>query len=123
MTTTTEAKTRVITLTDAQPVRVREDLWPVIASARDWDGEHESQAFRRWYLTVRQHADGRTIVYGSETEGMGGARQGYEEARAGLLLDAGADIAAAVRRVGERARCSDAMIDAVIADLPAVELV
>ena len=72
---------------------------------------------------MRQHADGRAIVYGSEVAGRGGAHQGYEEARAGVILDAGADIAAAVRRVGERARCSDAMIGEVIADLPAVELV
>ena len=119
----TTDKIRTVTLTDRAPVRISEARWPRISYASRHDGTVECQANHVWHLTVRQHADGRTSVYGSETEGMGGARQGYEEARAGLLLDAGADIAAAVRRVGERARCSDAMIDAVIADLPAVELV
>ena len=114
---------RTITLTDRAPVKISEALWPRIAYASRHDGKVECQANHEWYLTVRQHADGRAIVYGCEIGGMGGVRQDYEEARAGLLLDAGADIAAAVRRVGERARCSDAMIDEVIADLPAVELV
>lgn len=119
----TTDKTRTITLTDRAPVKIREALWPRIAYASRHDGKVECEASHEWHLTVRQHADGRAIVYGSEVAGMGGVCQGYEEARAGVILDAGADIAAAVRRVGERARCSDAMIDEVIADLPAVELV
>jgi hypothetical protein len=120
---TTTSKQRTITLTDRAPVRISEDAWPRIAYASRHDGKVECQANHEWHLTVRQHADGRAIVYGSEVAGMGGVHQGYEEARAGELLDAGADIVSAIRRVGERARCSDAMIDAVIADLPAVELV
>ena len=119
----TTNKIRTITLTDRAPVKVSEALWPRIAYASRHDGEVVCQANHEWHLTVRQHADGRAIVYGSEVAGMGGVHQGYEEARAGVMLDAGADIAAAVRRVGERARCSDAMINEVIADLPAVELV
>ena len=117
-TTTTEAKTRVITLTDAQPVRVREDLWPIIASARDWDGEHESQAFRRWYLTVRQHADGRSIVYGRYTTQW----QGEANRVGGERLSASADIPAAIRRVGEHVGVSDAMIDSCVADLPVQDI-
>lgn len=120
---TTEAKIRTITLTGRAPVRVREDLWPVIASSRRHDGQVECQANHVWHLTVRQHADGRAIVYGSETGGGGGVFRGYEEARAGELLDGDADIAAAIRRVGECARCSESMIDECIADLPAVDLV
>jgi hypothetical protein len=48
--------------------------------------------------------------------------RGYEGARAGELVDAGEDLVPVIRRVGERARCSEAMIDEVIADLPAVDL-
>lgn len=58
---------RTITLTGRPPVRIDEDNWPVIASAadKDWDNQYESQANRtwKWWVTVRQHADGRAIVY------------------------------------------------------------
>jgi hypothetical protein len=119
----TTAKTRTITLTGRAPVRVREDLWPVIASARRHDGQVECQANHRWHLTVRRHADGRTIVYGSEAGGEGGVMRGYEPAFAGELLEAGADIASTILRVAGDARCSRAMADECIADLPAEDLV
>ena len=136
---TTEAskpKVRTITLTDRPPVRVSEATWPVIASARRGDGKVECQDNLRWHLTVRAHAavpddgtelyvpheDGRVIVYGSETAGPGGVYDGYEEARAGEIVEKGGDVAAVIRRVGERARCPEAMIDECIADLPAEDL-
>lgn len=120
--TTTAPKTRTITLTGRPPVRVSEDVWPIIASARRHDGKVECQANHCWYLTVRQHADGRTIVYASEQAGSGGVYQGYEGATAGEVLDAGQDVASAIIRVGTDARCSRAMIDDCIADLPAEDL-
>ncbi len=132
---TTEAKMRTVTLTDRPPVRVSEATWPVIASARRGDGAVECQDNHRWHLTVRAHAakpvvdgeyephaDGRLIVYGSETGGPGGVHAKYEDARAGEIVEPGADVAAVIRRVGERARCSEAMIDECIADLPAESL-
>lgn len=122
---TTEAKApkvRTVTLTGKPPVRVREDLWPVIASARRHDGQVECQANHLWHLTVRQHADGRTLVYGSEDRGNGGVYRGYEAAYAGEMLEPGSDIASAIIRVGEDARCSKAMQDECVADLPAVDL-
>lgn len=116
--TTTQAKTRTITLTDRPPVRISESAWPVIARSRDHDGEVEVQANRRYYLTVRKHADGRTIVYGSYT-----SQFAHEpDLSAGELLDEGADVARAIRRVGERVTCASAMIDDCIADLPAEDL-
>ena len=138
MTTTTTDKTRKITLTDRAPVKISEAAWPVIASARRHDGKVACQANHEWHLTVREHRDGRRIVYGSEVAGNGGVYRGYEEARAGEIVeptgalrsvdvrpsetpDAAATVAA-IRRVGERARCSQAMIDECIADLPAEEL-
>ncbi len=118
MTTTSEAKTRTITLTDRPPVRISEAAWPVIASARRHDGQIEPQANRRWYLTVRQHSDGRTIVYGVYDTVLTGG----EPLAAGELLDAGEDIVAAIRRVGKDAACSESVIAACIADLPAEDL-
>lgn len=56
-----------ITLTGRPPVKITKDEWPVIASAEDseHDNQYEFQANRKatWKLIVRQHADGRTIVY------------------------------------------------------------
>ncbi len=72
---TTESKppkVRTVPLTGQLPVRIREDLWPVIAQARRHHGQVECEANHLWHLTVRQHEDGRTIVYGSEDRGNGG---------------------------------------------------
>ena len=66
--TTAAADTLIITLTNHPPVKIKEDNWPVIASADDdgYDGQVYEQSNRMWErgITVRQHADGRTLVYG-----------------------------------------------------------
>lgn len=58
---------RTITLTDRAPVAITADKWPLIASAEDndFDGQSDFQANRKskWFLGIRQHKDGRTIVY------------------------------------------------------------
>jgi len=58
---------RTITLTGRPPVKIDDAAWPTIASARDKDfeGAHESQSFRtsRWWVIVRRHEDGRTLIY------------------------------------------------------------
>jgi hypothetical protein len=90
-----------ITLTDAAPVNIPELDWPVIAFGQfsDHDNQYEFQANRKWLaeIKVRQHADGRSIVYGcylytSQFQGERGI-----ETRAGVLLDPGADLVAAIR--------------------------
>lgn len=127
----TEAKHRTITLTDRPPVRIREDAWPVIARASDWDGEVECQSHRKWTIIVRQNReDGRTIVYGvfethwpkemdlrcgellTPPEGTVIAEEAW------FLHD---DLASAIHRVAERCGCSR-IADACIADLPAQDL-
>lgn len=129
----TEPKRRTITLTNRPPVRIREDEWPVIASAdTEWyGGDYKHQANRTTDVTlrVRRHADGRALVYGTyeyATIWQGERNRSY---RAGVLLDPGADLADAIRIVGntlESLADSDRLIaDAVrecIADLPAEEL-
>lgn len=131
MTTATESKTRTITLTDRAPVKIREQDWPEIASAKDWDNEHEFQANRRWNLRVRQnHQDGRTIVYGtysSQYQGERGAAAGEIlsppegakiKADDWLIWD---EIPAAIKRVARLCGCEQ-IGDECIADLPAQEI-
>lgn len=131
---------RIITLTDRPPVTVDEDKWQVIAKASDYehDGQVECQANRRskWTVTVRQHEDGRTIVYAtySYSSNWQGARD--YAAKRGVLLTAeqatDAGIVQTIRAVCEdiaSAECdgNDAerwptLAAECIADLPAEEL-
>lgn len=65
---TNEKKTRIITLTGAPPVRIVESDWPRVAHGYgvEFDGEYQIQANRvlKYGIAVRQHEDGRAIVYG-----------------------------------------------------------
>mgnify|MGYP000112006900 FL=1 len=107
-----------ITLTGRRPVRIKKAEWPIIAAA-DWhDGEVRWQADRVWRLTVRQHADGRAIVYGVHETAV----QTEHDRRGGELLPPGADIPAAVYRVAENLGFDRWLAERVIADLPAEEL-
>jgi hypothetical protein len=58
---------RTITLTDRPPVMIREVDWPVIAIAKHWQGEFERQSPRTARIYVREHQDGRRLVYGVTT--------------------------------------------------------
>jgi len=135
MSTTTPAKTRTITLTDRQPVRIIEDEWPIIASAyndsyigSDSGRRHQALGqgeFPAASLTVRrQHQDGRVLVYGvlSAADRAWGAPAGGESWRGGELLAEGKDLALAIRRVGAAGNLPEVVIRACIADLPAEKL-
>lgn len=54
----------IIHLTDAPPISVDEDEWPVIARSIYFDGMTAKSSQSRSWARVRQHADGRRIVYG-----------------------------------------------------------
>lgn len=58
---------RTITLTSRRPVIIEEGDWPVIAESKDEDCQ----------LKVRQHKDGRCIVYGVLGSGHDAVRRGY----------------------------------------------
>jgi hypothetical protein len=96
---------RTITLTGRPPVRIVTARWPIIAHADDLehDGAVESQAFRtsRWSIRVRQHADGRAIVYAVYTYHTRWEHERCHTARHGVLMaDATPDmICRAVRDV------------------------
>lgn len=133
------SKTRTITLTGRPPVKINEDNWPFIASVVDseHDSQYECQANRKskWFVGVRQHEDGRAIVY---------ATYGYETqlqhesdlyVKRGVLLEEGAttqQIVSAIEEVcadmgsaehhGDDAERWSRLVHECIADLPAEEL-
>lgn len=111
------AKQRTITLTDRRPIRIDDDAWPIVAVGKWHEGQHESQANRTAAIRVREHGDGRRIVYGVATS----AWQGEGGASAGYLLDAAAGDDATVRAIHDvaaRIGHPDLAADC-IADLPA----
>ena len=134
--TPTELKRRTITLTNQAPVKITDDHWPLIAggSWKDWDNQYECQANRTWKIDihVRQHADGRAIVYGVyhyTTCFQGDSGESY---RVGSLLAAPADLLAGIHDTAHQMvdRVQDSTLhhhirtvaDECIADLPAQEI-
>ena len=127
--TTTDRKQRTITLTGRPPVKIYEDEWPVIAEAKDdsygsGDYARYQQAklqgeLDEYAIRVREHADGRAIVYAVFDAATPWTRN--EDRRGGELLDNGADLPAAIRRVGKDSNIPDSVIRDCIADLPAEE--
>jgi hypothetical protein len=120
-TTENETKTVVIPMSERRPLKVRESEWPVIATAHEWDGQHECQANRHWRIKVRQHANGRTVVYGYHTT----AFQGERSLEGGYLLEPDVartdELIRAIRRVAGIIDRPE-LAQSVISDLPAEDL-
>jgi hypothetical protein len=128
--TASATKTRTITLTDHAPVKIREDEWPVVAIAKTWTGGNgvECQANEEMSIRVREHADGRRIVYGVRQAGPGGMAIGYRGAAGGSLVpavggkaDQGGTVKA-IRMVADEVIDDVQLGDECIADLPAEEI-
>ena len=128
----------VITLTDRPPVKIRKDDWPILAEATDseCDSEYEFQANRtsKWALRVRQHTDGRAIVYAIYSHDSHFLQERDYHFREGDLLPATPidELPPAIRRVGtkmaEQEHCGKdgrrwaQIINECIADLPPLEI-
>lgn len=115
-----------ITMSERRPIAIVESDWPSIAYGEDYSGQYDFQAFDGARIRVRQHADGRAIVYGYAGDWDGGGRPERENREAGFLLEVGQDIVRAIRRVaGILAETEDvgelahAAARRCIADLPA----
>jgi hypothetical protein len=122
-------KKRTITLTGRPPVSIVEAAWPVIAHAKGDSCDDASRyqqmecqdELDRYYLTARQHNDGRTLVYGVLiTRGFTASPQ--PDYRGGVLLPEGMDVASALANVGSECGLPASLIREAIADLPAEEL-
>jgi hypothetical protein len=141
---TTEATTKKITITmsESRPLKVDPAAWPVIAKASWHDGQIECQANYVRSIKVREHRDGRRIVYGIYVSGPGGGWQGFRGMRGGFIVDSVRDENRDPRETAEGASWvfpdeeetirairrvagiigDDSMGDECIANLPAEEL-
>lgn len=117
----------IVNLTNRRPVKVRKAEWPRIAYVDTFNGQHECQANTVAKIIVRQHADGRAMVYGIRESGNGGWPIGATGWAGGEIVEAGGDIAAAIMRLdgldgGFCAIDADALRRAAIAALPAEDM-
>lgn len=121
--TTEEVKKLTIPMSERRPPKIVEADWPVIARAGWFNGEYKFQANYVREIRVREHDDGRRIVYGSYDSGNGGAPIGFRGAEAGYLLPADADESETIRAIRRVAGIidDDKLGDECIADLPAEE--
>lgn len=115
---------RTISMSNQAPVVVDEEAWPVIASARWCDKPQcPSEANRKARLFVREHVDGRRLVYGSSSSqwpGEGGGYGGYLITE-GVTGDRDGQTVDFIRRVAEEIGHRELAADC-IADLPPVVL-
>ncbi len=132
--TTTEKIT--VTMSERAPLKIDPEVWPLIASAYWFSGQHECQANYIRRIEVREHEDGRRLVYGFHTAGPGGVHVGWRGASGGFLIEWPVPVSQrdpqvcecftaqtirAIRRVAGIIG-DDTMADDTIADLPAEEL-
>lgn len=84
--TTTDQKKLTITMSERRPLTIVSAEWPVIARGEWYSGQYDFQAFDGCWIQVREHADGRRIVYGYAGDWDGGGRPDRESRRGGFLV-------------------------------------
>ena len=129
---TSTDKARTITLTGRPPVRILESAWPVIAVADGDTYAGADPALRHqardqgdvdvWSIRVRQHVDGRAIVYGVYREGRASGHVGLCAAGRTLAEDEAERIPEVIGIVGRELGLDRRAIEACIAGLPPLEL-
>jgi hypothetical protein len=125
MTTDETAKEMLkITMSERRPLTIDPEQWPLVARAAWHDGAVECQANHVRAIRVREHSDGRRIVYGWLRSGPGGVHAGWRGAEGGFLVALISGVpdedgtVRAIRRVGGIID-DDALAAKCIADLPA----
>jgi hypothetical protein len=113
------AKARVIRLTTAPPVRIREQDWPVIASGRWYTGPIEFPRATKGWIFVRRRSDGCVIVYG----GLGNKRAGeIVSPRSGVTIAVIDDIVDAIVRVARELDAPNHVPREIVTKLPPVDM-
>jgi hypothetical protein len=121
-----------ITLTGRAPIKIDTDEWPILASAKWHDGQVECQANRTRKLIVREHQDGRVVVYGiydTQWQSESGRRRGeyLADCRDDLNSpivngDRAQKIVDAIHKVSEDLDFNIDLAEECIADLPAEDI-
>jgi hypothetical protein len=113
----------VIKLTDRRPIAVHPNDWDIIASASWRNTSLACQANYVRYIAVRQHADGRRLVYGEYKAGPAGGLPSFRGMYGGYLLEAAQPDRATIEAIRKVAReiTHPALGDECIAGLPAEE--
>jgi len=122
--TTTTTKKIKISMSERRPVEIVAEEWPVIAKAVDHDGKVECQANNVWAIKVREHKDGRRLVYGWHEAGGGGQYAEFRPTYGGFLLDSSQgeeETVRSIRRVAGMIKRED-MGSQCVAALPAEEI-
>jgi hypothetical protein len=115
----TEDKGRItIALTGRPPVRIAADEWEIVAHASDCDNQYKCQAHRNWELTVRQHKDGRAIVYGVYDTVF----QDEWNLRGGQIVNGIDFIVEAIYEVAQQLRFPRRLAEECISSLPAEDI-
>ncbi len=96
------ADKQIIYLTDRRPVSIDPDEWPIIAVSHGDEPEPNE-------ITVRQHEDGRILIYLSNGDG-------------GKLLTNIGDAETIIMQLGEGAGMSPLAVQATLNSLPPEEL-
>jgi hypothetical protein len=131
--TDTQRKQCTIILTGRRPVLIDEDEWPLIATASGDDcGISDPARYRQaieqgqadeYSLHVRQHADGRVIVYGTYTESvLGSGHEGLTHAGYVFTPDEARPVEYMIQSAGSDLGVPDQLVADCIADLPAEKL-
>lgn len=120
-----------IVLSERAPVMISVKDWPIVAQADAFGdiaggpAKVQVQANQEWFIKVREHRDGRRIVYGMNLRGNGGMPSGWKESSAGFLLSLENDMEAATVRAIRRvagAINNDYLANETIAELPPREI-
>lgn len=104
-TDTTTEKRLVVHMTGRRPISIVRDDWPLIAWGveEEYNGQvrDESHETGDASIRVRQHSDGRLLVYGAFAYVCGHPNSPSHDASAGAIYPAGSDIAEAIDEIVE----------------------
>ena len=111
---THETEYLTVTLTNHPPIRIQKDEWPILAEAYWYDESTEKESKECKRLIVRQHNDGRAIVYGIYTTTL----QGERNRRRGVLVFPGSELVWPIYQVSAAMKFGSDFAEDCIANLP-----
>lgn len=105
-----------IAIDGRRPVSIDPETWPTVAKSSWHEGQIACQSNRRAWCKVRQHADGRSIVYARHESSWANEADRYSGA-IGTAVEIPAMVVLVCRRIG-----MESLANECLADLSAEEL-